>query len=142
MTVPGTKVDVIPGKVNLIYSQVEQGAGTANVRIEVKRYDESLRPGVFVDVRIPVDLGSLLAIPSEAVLHSGRHQYVFVDKGAGNLEPREVSLGRSTDGLTEVLQGLTAGERVAASGTFLLGSEAQLRSALPKWRSAAAGAEP
>ena len=104
-----------------------------NVRLEVVELKIGLKPGVYMDVAIPVELGNQLTIPSEAVLYSGRHRYVFVDRGEGKLEPREVSVGKSIRGSVQVYSGLSEGERVAASGTFLLGSEAQLRSALPKW---------
>lgn len=134
IVVPGSAADPIQGKVDLIYPQIEQGAGTANVRVEVNQMVSGLKPGVYVDVSIPVELGSLLSIPAEAILYSGRHRYVFVDRGEGRLEPREVRVGKSADGRVQILDGLKEGERVAASGTFLLGSEAQLRSALPKWK--------
>lgn len=134
VSIPGASSGAVEGRVNLIYPQVEPGAGTTNVRVEIVKYLKSMRPGAYVDLRFPVDLGSLLAIPSEAILYSGKHRYVFVDRGEGALEPREIEVGRASEGLTEVTAGLNAGERVAASGTFLLGSEAQLRSALPKWR--------
>ncbi|MBC7532528.1 MAG: FixH family protein [Oligoflexus sp.] len=133
ISVPGAGTEPIKGKVNLIYPQVEQGAGTVNVRLEVMELKMGLKPGVYMDVAIPVELGNQLTIPSEAVLYSGRHRYVFVDRGEGQLEPREVSVGKSIRGSVQVYSGLSEGERVAASGTFLLGSEAQLRSALPKW---------
>ena len=131
--IPGSG-KALPGTVDLIYPQVEPGAGTANVRVVVPTFVPGLRPGVYVDVRFPVELGNLLTIPSEGILYSGRHRYVFVDRGNGGLEPREVEVGRTSGGMTEIREGLKPGERVAASGTFLLGSEAQLRSALPKWK--------
>jgi Cu(I)/Ag(I) efflux system membrane fusion protein len=131
---PGGSAKPLAGTIDLICPQVEQGAGTANVRVVVNQFSPGLRPGVYVDVRFPVELGSLLSIPAEAVLYSGRHRYVFVDRGGGGLEPREVGVGTQSDGMLEVRDGLSPGERVVASGTFLLGSEAQLRSALPKWK--------
>lgn len=134
VSIPGAAVGELAGTVNLIYPQVEQGAGTANVRVELSAVAPGVRPGVYADLRFPVELGGLLVIPSEAILYSGRHRYVFVDRGDGALEPREVETGKISDGLTEVRAGLKEGERVVASGTFLLGSEAQLRSALPKWK--------
>jgi len=133
VTIPGSG-KVLAGTVDLIYPQVELGAGTANVRVVVTTFVPGLRPGVYVDVRFPVELGSLLTIPTDGILYSGRHRYVFVDRGNGGLEPREVEIGRTSGGMTEVREGLKSGERIAASGTFLLGSEAQLRSALPKWQ--------
>ena len=130
---PTTGTEPVEGRIDLVYPQVEQGAGTGNVRIEADPVAAALRPGNYVDVRLPVDMGSALAIPTEAVLYSGQHAYVFVDREAGALEPREIVTGRTAGDYVEVVTGLKAGERVAASGTFLLGSEAQLRSALPKW---------
>lgn len=135
INLPGSGADPLPARVSLIYPQVEQGAGTVNVRLDLNGIKAGLKPGIYVDVAILVDLGEQLTIPSDAVLYSGRHQYVFVDQSEGQLEPREVSVGKSVSGRVAVLSGLSAGERVAASGTFLLGSEAQLRSALPKWKS-------
>jgi Cu(I)/Ag(I) efflux system membrane fusion protein len=133
VAIPGGATKDLAGMVDLIYPQVEPGAGTANVRVVLKSASSELKPGIYVDVRFPVELGEHLAIPAEAVLYSGRHRYVFVDHGDGMLEPRAIAAGRSAGSLVEVLSGLKEGERVAASGTFLLGSEAQLRSALPKW---------
>ncbi len=134
--VPGGPTKPLAGKINLIYPQVEQGAGTGNVRVEVAEASAAIRPGIYAELRFLLELGNVLALPSEAILYSGRHRYVFVDHGNGSLEPREVSVGRVSSGFSEIRDGLKAGDRVAASGTFLLGSEAQLRSALPKWTSA------
>lgn len=134
ITVPGSELEPLKGKVDLIYPQVEQGAGTVNVRLELNESKVALKPGVYMDVSIPVEMGTHLSIPSEAVLYSGRHRYVFIDRGEGRLEPREVSVSIGSQNMVQVFAGLEEGERVAASGTFLLGSEAQLRSALPKWK--------
>ena len=138
ITIPGSGDKQIQGHIDLIYPQVEQGAGTANVRVVVSEYIAGLRPGAYVDVAFAVDLGALLSISAESVLYSGRHRYVFVDRGGGVLEPREVTVGKAAAGMVEIRAGLAAGERIAASGTFLLGSEAQLRSALPKWKDSGA----
>lgn len=132
----GGRAARVEGRIDLIYPQMEQGAGTGNVRVELEPTAgvvTSLAPGSYADLRFPVDLGECLAIPVEAVLHSGLHAYVFVDRGGGNLEAREVETGRRAGDLVEIRAGLVAGERVAASGTFLISSEAQLRSALPRW---------
>lgn len=123
------------GSIDLIYPNITEGEGTANVRVRVPEKSATLKPGTYAVLYFPVDYGQKLTIPSEAVLYSGKHQYVFVDLGSGRLEPREIKIGRSSDTLVEVKSGLTEGERVLASGAFLISSEAQLRSALPKWKS-------
>jgi Cu(I)/Ag(I) efflux system membrane fusion protein len=139
--IPGFGNESVQGRIDLIYPQVEERGGTAKVRVEMEGYLPGMRPGGYADISFPVELGNLLVIPTEAVLYSGKHRYVFVDQGGGVLEPREVALGRTADGMVEVIEGLAEGDRVAASGTFLISSEAQLRSALPKWRSIPAGVE-
>jgi hypothetical protein len=78
---------------------------------------------------ILIDLGAVLTVPESAVLQSGRRQLVFVDQGQGLFAPREVQLGAGVDSRFVVLNGLTAGERVVTSGTFLLDSESKLQSA-------------
>jgi Cu(I)/Ag(I) efflux system membrane fusion protein len=132
-TIPSVSSEIQNGVVDLVFPQIEQGTGTANVRVQSKNFSADLKPGTYVDLRFLVNIGSRLTIPADALIYSGLHNYVFVDQGEGMLEPREVFPGRFVADLVEIRSGLKAGERVAASGNFLLSSEAQLRSALPKW---------
>jgi len=83
-------------------------------------------------VKIEVPLGTRLAVPDDALLASGEHRYAFVKRGPGTLQAVEVKVGALGD-FDEVLDGLAEGDEVATQATFLLGSEAQLRSALPRW---------
>lgn len=124
----------IPGRIDLISPSINEGEGTANIRVVATRPAPELKPGMFVDLHVDIDLGSHLSIPTTAILYSGNHRYVFVDHGEGRLEAREIQAGPASGDLSEVLSGLKAGERVAETGTFLISSEAQLKSALPKWR--------
>ena len=62
-------------------------------------------------------------------MNPGLKQIVFVDRGNGYFEPREVETGETAGGRVRVLKGLEAGERVVTSGNFLIGSESQLKSA-------------
>jgi Cu(I)/Ag(I) efflux system membrane fusion protein len=70
-------------------------------------------------------------VPDDAVIDTGTRQIVYVDRGEGNFEPKEVLLGLRAEGFREVLKGLKAGEKVAASATFLIDSEAQLKGVTP-----------
>lgn len=124
------------GKIDLIYPNISEGEGTANVRVEVGEEVMALKPGIYVDLRFPVNLGNCLVIPIKAILYSGLHKYVFIDRGEGVLEPREINTGKVSSEWVEVKSGLNEGDRVVASGAFLISSEAQLRSALPKWKKA------
>jgi Cu(I)/Ag(I) efflux system membrane fusion protein len=82
---------------------------------------------MFTDVEIKIDLGKRLVIPSDAVIDTGTKQVVYVDKGEGYFEPREVTLGLRTEEMVEVIKGLRAGEKVACAANFFIDSEAKLK---------------
>jgi Cu(I)/Ag(I) efflux system membrane fusion protein len=67
-----------------------------------------------------------LAVPVGAVLDSGTRRIVYVEKGRGAFEPREVILGARSGDFFPVLEGLTEGERVATRGGFLIDSQFQI----------------
>jgi len=100
---------------------------TAKVRFSLPNSGGLLKPQMFTNVEINVNAGTRLAVPDDAILDTGERQIVYVDKGEGNFEPREVKLGLRADGYREVLKGLQSGEKVARSATFLIDSEAQLK---------------
>ena len=76
------------------------------------------------------DLGEVLAVPEEAVFDTGTQRIVFVDKGQGLFEPREVTVGANADGDYELKAGVAEGEQVVTSGNFLIDSESRLRAAI------------
>jgi Cu(I)/Ag(I) efflux system membrane fusion protein/cobalt-zinc-cadmium efflux system membrane fusion protein len=85
---------------------------------------------MYVNVVLQVPLGNQLVIPVSGVLQSGARQIVFVDRGAGYLEPRDVQLGPQAGNEYIVLKGLKAGERIVTSANFLIDSESQLQAAI------------
>jgi RND family efflux transporter MFP subunit len=102
---------------------------TLKVRLEVRNPGFKLRPGMFVDVSVPVELGPALTVPRSAVLDSGSRKMVFIDRGEGNLEARKVTTGWSYADRVEILKGLKEGDEVVTSGNFLLDSESRMRAA-------------
>jgi membrane fusion protein, copper/silver efflux system len=129
-------ISSFPGKefrsrIDYVYPTISGDTRTARARFTIPNPGGRLKPQMFANVEIKIDMGKKLAIPDSAVIDSGRRQVVYVDKGEGVFEPREVMLGVTADGLREVLMGLKAGERVASSGTFLIDSEAQLKGVAP-----------
>lgn len=130
-----------PGKefssrVDYIYPSLASETRTAKVRFTIPNHDGALKPQMFTNVEIKINLGNRLTVPSEAVIDTGVRQIVYVDKGEGNFEPREVTTGLKADELVEVTGGIKAGEKVASSANFLIDSEAQLKGvvALPYGR--------
>ncbi len=134
ITFNNDKSKILKGKVDLIYPNIAEGSGTLNVRVQPIEMDEQLKPGTYVDLLFKIDFGEKLCVPIEAILYSGKHNYVFVDKGNGVLDPREVTTGNKSETEIEIKSGVQENEKVVASGQFLISAEAQLRSALPKWK--------
>ncbi|MCJ7482036.1 MAG: efflux RND transporter periplasmic adaptor subunit [Thermodesulfovibrionales bacterium] len=118
-------------RIDYIYPTISTATRTAKVRFEIPNYRGQLKPQMFTNIEIKIDLGKKLAIPDDAVIDTGTRQIVYVDKGDGYFEPREVKLGVRAEGLSEIIMGLKAGEKVAASATFLIDSEAQLKGVTP-----------
>jgi Cu(I)/Ag(I) efflux system membrane fusion protein len=118
-------------RVDFIYPSLAGETRTAKARFTIPNPGEKLKPQMFTEVEIRIDLGRRLSVPDDAVIDTGIRQIVYVDRGEGNFEPREVTLGARTEGYREVLRGLKSGEKVAASAAFLVDSEAQLRGVKP-----------
>lgn len=100
---------------------------TVKVRFTLTNRGGELKPQMFANVALKANLGRRLVVPDAAVINTGARQLVYVDKGEGYFEPREVSLGVKAEGMSEVLSGLRAGEKVASAATFLIDSEARLK---------------
>ena len=125
-----------PGKeffstIDFIYPTLSEETRTTKVRFTIPNSDGALKPNMYTDVQVKIDLGTKLAIPAEAVIDTGERHVVYVDKGGGNFEPREVALGLKGNGMVEVIRGLNAGERVASAANFLIDSEAKLKGVVP-----------
>ena len=121
------------GTVTFVAPALDEQSRTGVARIQLSNPGGALRPGMFVDVTLDAPLGRKLAVPEGAVVPTGTRQVVFVDKGGGRLEPREVKIGPRAGGWIVIESGLTEGETVVASGNFLVAADARLRSALGKW---------
>jgi membrane fusion protein, copper/silver efflux system len=119
------------GRVEYIYPFLSNETRTAKVRFTVLNQSGELKPQMFSNVEININLGDKLAIPDSAVLETGTRQIVYVEKGEGYFEPREILVGVRGEGMVEVSQGLRAGEKVVSAANFLIDSEAQLKGITP-----------
>ncbi|NCG22243.1 MAG: efflux RND transporter periplasmic adaptor subunit, partial [Rhodobacterales bacterium] len=126
--------EVLDGQVSYIYPTLNPVSRTLTVRLEFDNPGIRLKPGMFATVYVQYRRkDGVVAVPSEAILNSGRRKLVFVAHGKGRFEPREVTTGLVGDrGITEIIDGLKAGELAVVSGQFLLDSESQLQEALRK----------
>jgi Cu(I)/Ag(I) efflux system membrane fusion protein len=108
---------------------------SARVRAVLEDPQQQLKPEMFVNASISVDLGDVLAIPESAALNTGTRRIVYSASSSaygdtGIFEPRDVVLGQRADGFEEVRAGVAEGERVVTSGNFLIDSESRLKAAL------------
>src|SRR5260370_1236426 len=136
----GQTVDVRPrafahrafsGKVALIYPHLNAQTRTARVRIELANPEGLLRPDMYVDAEINTGSADpVLSVPDSAILDTGTRQAVFVDKGQGRFEPRDVKLGPRGGGYVEIREGVAEGEPVVVSANFLIDAESNLKAAL------------
>ncbi len=131
---PGT---VLEGSVAYVYPTLDAMTRTMQVRLELENPGVRLKPGMFANVTIQVRRDeATLAVPTEAILHSGTRQLAFVVAGDGRYEARELRTGLvSADRHTEVIEGLSEGEEIVVSGQFLIDAESQLQEALLSLRS-------
>ncbi|MBI4400841.1 MAG: efflux RND transporter periplasmic adaptor subunit [Nitrospirae bacterium] len=121
---PGT---VLTAHVGFIYPTLDPKTRTAKVRVELDNPDEKLKPDMYANVELKVNLGTRLAVPQEAVIESGQKQLVFLHHGGGRLEPRLIKTGVKTENYYEVLDGLQEKDHVVTSANFLIDSESRLK---------------
>ena len=126
---PNGGVPSIAAKVSYIQPQVDPMTRTLKVRLDVNNPGMRMKPDMFVTVEFGIATVPQLTVPPEAVLDAGDRQTVFVDLGDGYLEPRQVVVGERLGDRVSITRGLSAGERVVSSGTFLIDSESQLKAA-------------
>ncbi len=133
ITVASLPGERFTGRISYIYPYLENKTRTVRVRLELDNPDGLLRPATFANVTITAGaLEDALLVPSEAIVRTGKREMVFVVREPGKFEPREVVPGLSADGMTQILEGVKAGEEVVTSAQFLIDSESKLREATAK----------
>nr|WP_206117217.1 efflux RND transporter periplasmic adaptor subunit [Rhizobium laguerreae] len=119
------------GVVDLIYPDVDIQTRTTKVRIELPNPDGVLLANMYANVEIQAGAPNpVIAVPNSAVIDTGDRRVVFIDKGDGQFEPKDVTLGVRGENQTEITKGIAAGDKVVVAGNFLLDAESNLNSAL------------
>lgn len=148
---PGARVDItvdslpgetLEGAVDYLYPGVNAVTRTQPVRIVLANPGLRLKPGMFAKVTLYGGKGAeAVLVPTEAVITTGTRSIVLVAGDAGHFQPVEVKTGIESNGQTAILQGLQGGERVVASGQFLIESEASLKGVLDRLGASAPAAQ-
>lgn len=135
---PGDSVDIsvdaypgrtFYGRIGQILPQVDLATRTVRVRLIIQNPGLKLKPGMYVNCDLKAPLGRELAVPSSAVFQTGTRSLVFLYKGNGYLEPKEVTLGPEVGDYYAVLNGLKPHQQIVTSANFLIDSESQLQAA-------------
>jgi len=120
VNLPALPGSTYTGRVILIDSVVDPETRTIKVRTEVANPDSRLKPDMFANVEIVTDLNrSAISVPQTAVLNDGGKTVVFVAEGNG-YQKREVHTGIQNGDRLEIVEGLSAGEKVVVKGNYLL----------------------
>ncbi|MBU0565356.1 MAG: efflux RND transporter periplasmic adaptor subunit [Gammaproteobacteria bacterium] len=125
---PALPGQLIEGEITAVLPEANAASRTLRVRVELPNPDGLLRPGLTAQASLAGgDDASVLLIPGEAVIRTGRRSLVMLAEPGGRYRPVEVETGRESGSQTVILRGLEEGQQVVASGQFLLDSEASLR---------------
>src|SRR5215212_2814628 len=134
-TIVNAEFDALPGdhrdgRISYVYPTLNPETRTARIRVALPNPGMRLKPGMYATIRIRGTSINAVSVPRSAVLSTGERNLVIVGRREGMLEPRNVTIGESTEERTRVLSGVTVGETVVASATFLVDAESNLGSSL------------
>ncbi|MCZ6683915.1 MAG: efflux RND transporter periplasmic adaptor subunit [Planctomycetota bacterium] len=134
MTLPYVPGRIFRGKVVYIYPYLEKETRVIKARLEFDNPNLELKPEMYANVMLESRLrDDAILIPREAYIDSGTRKVVFVDRGDGKFDPRDIQVGvEGEGGRVEVLLGLEEGDVVVTSGQFMLDSESKLKEAVAK----------
>jgi cobalt-zinc-cadmium efflux system membrane fusion protein len=99
---------------------VDPTSRSIKVRLAVPNADHRLKAEMFVTARLPAASFRGVAVPSKAVFLADNRSYAFVRTGQNSFERRQLTLGVSLPGTTEVLEGLKEGDAVVTEGNLYL----------------------
>ncbi len=124
------------GRVSYVYPYLRERARDVHVRLIFSNPDLDLKPGMYANVQLQGKvIPDAVVVLSEAVIRSGARAIVFVVRGEGRFEPREVLLGEEggpDNNYIRILRGLQGSEEIVTSAQFMLDSESRLQEAIRK----------
>jgi membrane fusion protein (multidrug efflux system) len=133
-----------PVGIEVVAIDAAANSSTRNIRVrgKVSNTDGKLRPGMFLDITVPIGPEKeYLAVPSTAIRRASFGDHVFVvteskdkekDKaGTKRAYQRFIKLGPTIGDKVIVMEGLTAGEEIASDGSFKLRDGALIPPAMP-----------
>jgi Cu(I)/Ag(I) efflux system membrane fusion protein len=130
---PSMPKETIIGEVSFIDPHVDEQQRRIIARIVIPDKDHMFHPGLFAQVSGEIPIGEKLTISTNAVVPTGNKFIVFVDRGGGKLEPRQIEVGIHSGDYYEVVSGLNEGDLIVASANFLIDAESRIQGVLKTW---------
>lgn len=116
------------GRVQALLPEVDAATRTRKARLELGNAGGLLVPGMLLQMQfLQLRERQALLVPTEALLRTGQRTLVMLAEADNRFRPVEVQLGLEAGDQTEVVKGLSAGQRIVVSSQFLIDSEASLR---------------
>jgi cobalt-zinc-cadmium efflux system membrane fusion protein len=115
---PGT----FHGRISYVSPALDPNTRTLQARIVVDNPGEKLKRDMYCTVTVTAgSIPNAIAVPDSSVLRDDNNQpFVYLATGANQFGRRDVEIGQSQDGQTQILRGLSPGERVVADGSLFL----------------------
>ena len=133
VTIPYDPNAKFTGKIDYIFPVIDQITRTVKARVILHNPKERLKINMMANVKISANLGSdVLAVPSEAVIKTGKRNLVIVKSKDNQFQPKEIILGIYFDGFYEVKSGLKENNIIVLSSQFMIDSESKLKEAVQK----------
>lgn len=124
---PGYPGKIWHGEVAFIYPQLDSVTHTLKIRLHFKNADFLLKPNMYAYVTLFTDpIQNALSIPTSALILLSSGAHVIVDQGNGNFKPQPVTIGIESGDRTQIISGLSVGQKVVTSAQFLIDSESNL----------------
>lgn len=126
VTVESADIREVEGRISEIVPSANAGSRTYLVRVDLPQ-SELLRSGVFGTARFPQDQRDVIAVPEQSITQRGQLSGVFIVGGDGVARFRIVRTGKRSDGLVEILSGLSEGEEIVTNSSSSLNDGMRVR---------------
>jgi len=114
--------DTFHGKISYVAPALDANTRTLQARIVVDNPGEKLKKDMYCTVTVTAgSLSGVLAVPDSSILRDDNNQpFIYAATGANQFGRRDVELGQSQNGRTQILKGISTGEKVVGDGSLFL----------------------
>jgi cobalt-zinc-cadmium efflux system membrane fusion protein len=119
--VPAYPARVFNAKISWVGPSLDPNTHRLPVRADVENPDGALKPMMFANFAITTGNDATApAVPQTAIVYEGDMVRVWLAHDGGTVESRTVRIGRIQDGMIEILDGLSAGDKIVTSGALFI----------------------